>query len=131
MILPNLPTSSPAPYHTQYYTYSNKGPHSQHTLTGVVSGVASTAASGGDVLLRPPVVVAAPMTTAPGVDWVDLISWDNGVACSELGGGGLWADTTMLGDQNDSRPPLARPADDSTGTRGNSELVLIGVYGHE
>jgi hypothetical protein len=80
------------------------------TLTGVVSGVASTAASGGDVLLRLlttfPLEAATAAVVTPGVEGVDLASWEIGVACKELGGGGLCAQTTILGDQKLSWLPF-------------------------
>lgn len=56
------------------------------SLTGVVSGVASTAASGGDVPLLLLLLLF-------GVDGVDLLSW------ADCSGGGLLAGTIMLGDQ--------------------------------
>ena len=62
----------------------------KHTLTGVVSGVASTAASGGDV----------PLLLLLGVDGVDRCSWD------VTGNWGLCGGTTILGDQNVSSSPL-------------------------
>lgn len=61
-----------------------------YTLTGVVSGVASIAASGGEV----------PLLLLLGVGGADRCS------CDAFGNGGLCGGTVMLGDQNVSSSPL-------------------------
>lgn len=61
-----------------------------YTLTGVVSGVASIAASGGEV----------PLLVLLGVGGADRCS------CDAFGNGGLWGDIAILGDQNVSSSPL-------------------------